>query len=457
MNENQVDARLKAADPVKEVKLSEGILASAVTKKNRRKLSPPQLKYSIIGAATATVFALAAPSFMSGNSNGYLISLGTNHSTQANARIGAGETAADSASPKMMTMLPWVQYEYVAGEKLKTESGTGAVFQIELRGDPESVLENVANVFGVTGSAKKQEVEYGEDTYVIGSQDGNAESVSMWWGGTGSWWYSNPAAWPTPKCLHYTDSSSVKGEEFEVGSEAGAEPWCDQYEELPATPELIPSESALTEQAVKIFNATGLKVTADEITVIRDDWGAWASASLKVAGQDTPIEWTINWGQNGKLSYASGQSISVIERGKFDTISEKDAVARLVDWRYSGAIASSLWQKYAPNNGPMLRGGGIAVNDAVASESENSNDDLTETSAPVEPSIEPIPSPSLISALVNKVHSALVMIWDKNGAAWLVPGFVYLPDVEYAWPISVFSLVDGLVELPERGEVGIAY
>jgi hypothetical protein len=457
MNVKHVDNRLKAADPVKEVELTDRILESAVSKKTRRKLSPPQLKYSIIGAATATIFALAAPSFLSGNSNGYLISLGANQSTQTNERGGAGESAADSASPKIMTMLPWVQYEYVAGEKLKTESGTGTVYEIALNGDPESVLENVAKAFGLTGSAKQQEVEYGENTYVIGSQDGNAASVSMWWGGTGNWWYSNPAAWPTPKCLHYTDSSSVKGEDIGADSESGAETWCDQYEELPATPELIPSEGSLTAQAVKIFNATGLKVTADEVTVNRDDWGAWASASLKVAGQDTPIEWTINWGQNGKLGYASGQSISVIERGKFDTISEKDAVVRLADWRYSGAIASSLWQKYAPNNGPMLRGGGIAVDDAATSDGTISNDDLTEPSAPVEPSIDPIPSPSLISAVVNKVHSALVMIWDKNGAAWLVPGYVYLPDVEYSWPVSVFSLVDGLVELPERGDVGIAY
>lgn len=455
MNEKDIDARLKAADPVKELELSDAILKSAAARKTRRKLTPAQLKYSIISAAAAVLFALAAPSLLPSTSSGYLITLGANQANQTSERVGGGASSADMASPKMMSMMPWVQYEYVAGEKLKTESGTGEVYQLSLNGDPESVLENVASVFGVTGSPST--AEYGEDTFFIGSQDGSAENISIWWGGTGNWWYSNPAAWPMPKCLHYSDSNSGDAELTDGGIESGSEKWCDRYEELPATPELIPEKSELTAQALKIFSATGLKVTANDITVNRDDWGAWASASLQVGGQDTPIEWTISWGQNGKLGYASGHSVSLIDRGSFDTISAKDAVVRMTDWRYSAAIPSSLWQKYAPNNGPVLRGGVIDAEDTDTNDGSVASGDMVEDSTPTEPSEEPMPSPSLISAVVNKAHSAMVMIWDKTGAAWLVPGYVFIPEVEYAWPITVFSLVDGLVELPEPGDIGIAY
>lgn len=469
MNEKDVDARLKAADPVKNIKLDENIVEVATVSKHRRSFSPKQIKFSAVGLAAVAVLALAVPSMLPSQPSGYLISLGANQAASSKATGGSGAETAD----KMMTMMPWVQYEYVAGDKLSGDGGSGHVYQLSLDGDPESVLAKVAKVFGVKGAVSKQNPEYGEDTYVIGSSDGSAESISIWWGGTGSWWYSNPAAWPQPKCLHYSDASSVKGEETDGGSSQDSEKWCDRYEEIQPTPELIPSESELISQSMKIFNETGLKVSTGDITVNRDDWGAWTSASLKVAGQDTPIEWTLNWGQNGKLGYASGQSVLVVDRGNFQTISEQDAVSRMSDWRYSGAIANSLWQKYTPKNGPMLRGnGGVSIYDDMATGGAStepappseptiqpSEEPTTEPSVEpsVEPTEEPMPTPSLVVAKVNRAHSALMMIWDKAGNAWLVPGFVFIADVEYSWPTAVFALEDGIVELPEAGEIGIMY
>ncbi|MFM6971379.1 MAG: hypothetical protein ACKOWH_02170 [Rhodoluna sp.] len=468
MNEKDIDARLKAADPAKKIKLNDSIVEAAIEAKPRRAFSPRQIQFSIVGVAAVAVLALALPSVLPKTSSGYLISLGENQATAS--RAAGGGTGAE-VSDKMMTMMPWVQYEYVAGEKLSNEPGSGHVYQLALKGDPESVLSSVAKVFGVAGDVSKQSPEYGEDTYVVGSKDGSAESVSIWWGGTGSWWYSNPAAWPQPKCLHYTDANEAKGEETSGGDSASGEieKWCDRYEELPATPELIPSQSELTAQALKIFKATGLDVSADDLIVNRDDWGAWASASLKVAGADTPIEWSLNWSQNGKLAYATGQAVRVIDRGSFNTISEKDAVARMADWRYSGAIANSLWQKYTPKNGPMLRGnGGVAIYDDMATDDASPDATVTdgastepapptEPSPSVEPTEEPMPTPSLVLANVNRAHSALMMIWDKAGNAWLVPGYIFIADVEYSWPTAVFALEDGIVELPEAGEVGITY
>jgi hypothetical protein len=52
---------------------------------------------------------------------------------------------------------------------------------------------------------------------------------------------------------------------------------------------------------------------------------------------------------------------------------------------------------------------------------------------------------------INKSVSAQVMIWDKKGNAWIVPGYILIG--EEGWITPVFSLEDGIVELPEPVEI----
>lgn len=465
MNEKEIDARIAAADPVQKVKLKKQIIEAATESKPRFSFSPKQIKFSVVGVAAIAVLAIITPNLVpAGNPDGYLISAGNNQMGSANVRGGMGDSQASMADEK--TMMPWIQYEYEAGDKLSASAGDGHVYQLELQGDPKAVLEKIAKVFDVAGRASKLNPEYGEDSYVVGSADGSAESVSIWWGGTGTWWYSNPAAWPQPKCLHFTKDES--------GKEGEGTTWCDTYEEPELDASLIPSESAIAEQALKIFKSTGLTVSKGDLNINRDEYGASVSASLKVAGQDTPIEWMLQWGQNGKLGYASGQSVKVTDRGSFGTVSEVDAVSRMSDWRYSGSVAYSDWLKFAPDNG-VMRYGGVATDDAVGTteggEGAEPSEPATEpTSEPsegpsdepsdeptIEPSEEPVPEPSIVRAAVNRAHSVLVMIYDKDGAAWLVPGFLFIADVDYAWPIVVFSLEDGIVELPDASNMGVMY
>jgi len=346
------------------------------------------------------------------------------NATGASPQMGRGSSlAAEGASDKMMMPNPF-SYTYIAGEKLSNQGGSGKVYKVTLEGDPQDLLTKIAKTLGISGSIYESDYSTAEfPTFQIGSKDGTGPSAVINWAGTGNWWFNDPGAYPSAKC-----------NSFQIADD-GAE-YCAGYEEQKATPGLIPSKNEILAAAVKMFNATGLKATASDIRIDISEWGASASASLKIDGNETPIEWYMNWGSNGKIGSVSGNSVRFVEQGTLNTISEKAAVARMSDWRYSGQISNSIWTKYAP---PVRSGepGMIAYDTPVE------NGETTEpTSSP-----EPVSSPKPILVTVNEAHAVSMLIWDKGGNAWLVPGYVLIGD--QGWLTPVFALEDGVVALPD--------
>ena len=338
------------------------------------------------------------------------------------AEMGRGSSlATGGAADKMMMPNPF-SYTYVAGEKLSDQAGSGKVYKVVIDGEPKEVLTKLAKVFGIAGNVFEPEYSQPEyPTFQIGSKDGSGPSVTINGSGTGNWWFNNPSAYPSPACLESATADD--------GSK-----YCATYEEQKSTPGLIPSKDKVISAAVEIFNATGLKVSASDIRVDISEWGASASASQKIDGSDTPIEWYMSWGSNGKLGSVSGNSVRFEDKGTLGTISAKAAVTRMSDWRYSGQIASSLWNKYAP---PVTsKEPGVIAYDAPLAVDESKQPEVT-------PEVTPTP----VVVTVNEAHSVSVLIWDKNGSAWLVPGYVLIG--EKGWLTPVFALEDGVVALPD--------
>lgn len=330
-----------------------------------------------------------------------LIALGSQTQSKESLAARGFTTSSDSK----MAMMPYI-FEYVAGPELSDVGGQGKVYELKLEGSPEQVLQRAGKAFGLTGEVKKSAYWSAENpSYFIGSEDGTSPSVSIWWNGTGSWFYSDNPPMSEQPCLR-TDKA-------EDGSE-----YCAEYPVLLPTPELIPSSEVLAE-AQRIFAATGLKISADEIAVYRDEWSASASASQKVAGQETAITWSMGYDSKGNLSWASGNSVTAVERGEFQTISAKNAVARLSDWRWYGSPPNSAYP-------PM---------------------DATNRSSTLD---LPAVSPGEIETVVITINgstSNLLQIWDKSGASWLVPGYG-LKGSNGSMNFAV-SLVEGVIELPE--------
>lgn len=421
MDTKDLDARLKAADPAKEIQLNEGILISASVSKHRIKLNPIQFRFSVVTATAALVIAALVPGAINNPGQGnYLISMGSGATTPT-----AGEKVSSDSlvQPYGEEMIPWVNYVYSPGSELSSQSGRGMVYKGVFDGQPKLILARVAKAFGVPGEVKKQPLEYGSDSFIVGPNDASAKSVQIY----GSYWsYNDPAAWPEPKCLHYTKDEKGEGT------------WCDSYEDTRADLSKFPSESEIKELTVKLFTECGLEISEADVQVHRDQWGAYSIASQKVDGEPTPIEWSLQWGVNGVLGSASGNAITFVEQGAFETISEHDAVKRITDWRYSAQVGNLVWESIRPSESVML--GGIAVRDTVGTNPEIA------------------PSPKTTIAKVNKAMSLTVMIYDKDGTPWLVPGYVLTPDLgENFWPSVVFALKDGVVELPDYDSRVISY
>lgn len=326
------------------------------------------------------------------------------------------EGLAGSSDAKMSM---WVEYEYVAGAGLSDEAGSGQVYQLKLNGSPEVLMEKLAARFGVEGKLAKETYDEGKTyNYFFGNKakPENA-SVSVYWTGTGSWYFGD-----------YSKFSEKVN---------------------------LPTKASALATAREIFADTGLDVSEEAITVTSGDWGMVAQASLQVGGEDTALEWMVNWAPNGEIVGVSGHSVSVEAKGTFGTISAKDSVKRLGDWRYGGAAASSY---YGGGMAMMSRGGSVS-SDVTESGTEPSVEPTEEptdtpTAQPteeptLEPSIDPIPEPKPEKVVMKLVSSKKthLLIWDANGGAWLVPGYM-LKNTD-GWYSSVISLVDGIIALPK--------
>lgn len=340
---------------------------------------------------------------------------------------GAGlQASAETGLDAKMSM--WVNYEYVAGAGLSSAAGNGNVYKLNLQGDPEAILEKLAVQFGVEGKVDKQTWDEGKTfTYFYGVKDNYEKAnIQLTWSGTGSWYYSD-----------YTNYNEKLN---------------------------LPAKAEATKTAQEIFSATGLIVGADEITITSGEWGMYATASLKVDGQPTAIEWSVSWAPNGDIVSASGHNISIENKGNFGTISERDSVKRLGDWRYSGSANSSF---YGPvGGGLMMARDGVATSTGTsepAAEGEGSEPGSEPTEEPAveptpepteEPTIEPTPEPTpeTVVMKLTSAKSALLMIWDTKGGAWLVPG--YMLKNSDGWYSPVMALVDGIIKLPKL-ETGI--
>lgn len=405
-----------------------------------------------------------------------------------------GEGAALSAESADTRIAQWVEYRYVAGESLSKDSGRGEVYQLVLTGTPESVLTDVGQVFGITGDINESlYFDPAYPSYVIGSREWDGgPSVTINWMGTGSWWYSDPAAYPEPDCPEVDPNTEPDsdGDPDRVIEES------DIIECVYTAPTgSFPSEAEAKRLAADIFSQTGFPVEANDVRVLyADEWGMSLAASLTVAGEETAIEWALGIAPGGIISYASGHSITVENRGEFDTISAYDAVERLEDGNWWGSPGPEFY-----DNQPMIAEARLAEDttdtntsdtntdtstdpstDTPVSDTDSNDGEMSEgsgtdpetptdtSSDPTEPTeptpdtpvdsgevIEPLPGddvpiqtePEVVEVTVTSAKDALLLVYDQSGGAWFVPGFVMVHD--QGWWVSVISLIEGVIQMPE--------
>lgn len=436
----------------------------------------------LISAFTAAALALTGCAESSVSTDGPLIRLGAQGMT--------GENAAAGMPAKDMLWYP-VEYSYIAGPGLRLDAQPGHIYKVAPQGDPEKVAAKIAAAFGVKGEVERIEeswpmpmpmpatdgstatsdapLEQPQKSvyYHVGSKDWTGPYVQLYWNGSANWFFNNPQAYGSPSVGCAFPGAITEGGQSSPGFNPDATPAPDVttdeaprpmdcvYE--PQLPKNLPSEESARTQAVRLFTATGLTVSPSDVKVRADQWGVSATASLKVDGQPVAIEWTISWGDGGVISSAAGHAVSVVDMGTFDTISDRDAVKRLGDWRWYGSPASSWYPAFdapvAIMNDRALAGNGAVSGGSAPSEPTQMPPDASPLPvAPTDPSvIAPAPTaepvePQKITVVLEKSSRALLMIFDRDGQMWLVPGFVFESADGGVHP--VVAVADGIIELP---------
>ncbi len=384
------------------------------------------------------------------------------------------EASAMSADAKIGW---WVNYEYLAGAGLSSDGGRGTVYQLKRVGDPESVLADAATALGLDGTPRASQYSTPEyPSYVVGPEDGSAASITLSWSSTGDWWYNDPDAYPDAVCTDVAVEGGATGETYQD---------CSQPE-IPASESKAPSEAEARKLASAIFEATGFDIDASDIRVTSDAWQTLAIGNLVVDGTSTALEYSVAWSPLGEISWAAGHTIEVVERGAFDTVSPVAAVDRIADGRWFGAAGPDYqggMVAYAADAGPLRESGGDTASGTGSGSSGSEPTPITtepadpgdpgvvlpepepapsevpggEPTEPVEPTDpvfepEPMPTPETVTVTLEHAESTLLMLWDVDGNAWLVPGYAFEnPDGSF-WT-TIVSLVEGVIALPEPMQI----
>ena len=411
MNEENLRNRIKAADPAAQAPLlSESVVVEATLKGKSAPIGFRAARFSLAGAAAAVLaVGLTLPSTLAPQPLFTLAGAGPSGN-----QTGALSAASEVADAKMIWP-GWIQYNYLT-DGLSDEGGKGVVYEIRKVGDPIQILQKIADYFGIEGTPRED--DWSTKEYPSYSIQGENFYLSVYWSGAGYW---NFGRWTNQVLC----AEPAEGE----ASTKDCIPPQSKPEQIPSKPELI-------EQTITTFAAFGIEVTEQQLTVQRDEWGAYVTVSNSHKGQPIPIDFYIAWDFQVKISSISAASFEIVERGEFGTVSPVDAVARIKDGRWYGGVSSKYYEQY-------YRPIGIARStDAVAlpAPDEESSDQPVE---PVEPEI--------VDLTINRSEEVLVSVFDSAGNMWLVPGYLLFND--QGWFDSIVSLVEGVIQLPEPYDV----
>jgi hypothetical protein len=407
-----VEALQKAAKSVRAPKLDESILENAtqVAAKpsllERLGLNRKLTSFSLAGAAASVAVAAVVLGGTLNPQPTFTLEMGAS-SALGSRNLATGE-AADSKVGGLSYLPAPVEIEYVAGDDLSSSSGTGAIYEFVnntsasefsalikrvLKIEGKFVTEN----YGVETANGTEKVTYlnlqSGATYVYVSDNNGALNFT----------YSNGDAWLMGECLKEEQAVEDPGATYCV-------------ENAPVKAKLPTDEQAIS-KVVTLFSELGFETTSTDITLNRSEDSLYAFAPIKVDGVSTGLSWDIAWGNSGKISSINGYAVSAVKVAEVSTISAKDTVKRMNDYRWMASGSAELYQNAATFS-PIYVGG--------KGSTEVNNQTIK----------------------VVKATEVQAVIYDANGKMFSVPSFALYTDIE-SYPLVYVSVADGVIKLPE--------
>ena len=344
------------------------------------------------------------------------------------------------ADEKMM----WAyQQNFTAATDLPALDSSARSYTL-VAGDVSANSRNaLKEAFGVTEDFVAQDADQGGG-YLAGNYDGTTPTLYVGSDAMRYWSYS--PAW---------DQSSISSRPciMEDAVATSDVPTTDAAKVIcvePAAPENVPTKA----EAEELFAATmtALGVNNDDLILdsYSDEWGANVTGYLKIDGVRSPLSWSVGYGADASITWASGVFADVQDGASYPRIGTAAAIERL------NSQQAGNW------GGPMVRGG-VTYDSAVTSdiaatpvpEPASSDVEAAVTTEPATSDAAPTldaPAPEIQEVSIIGVEEELVTLYGADGSIYLVPGYTFIAaedEYGYAGRYTVSALPDEYIQVTD--------
>jgi hypothetical protein len=407
-----IDTLRKSAKAVRAPKLDESILETASLGSakpsilSRLNLSRRTTGFSLAGvAASLAGVAVIAGSVLNPQPT-FTLELGAT-GQQSSGKMTLGDTMQGR---KDMAYWPSpVSIDYIPGDELSDSTGSGSIYEFVNNMSAQDLSAAIKRALGINGRFVTENFDIHtangtEKATYLNLHNGNIYVFVSDTNGALSFNYSNGEAWIMGECVRE-----------ETSPETPDVTYCAENAPIQAT---LPSNKMAVARALEIFSGLGFETTADDIQVTRGEDSLYAFAPIKVDGKPTGLSWDISWGNSGKISAVNGYAVDAVKVADVGTISAKDTVKRMSDYRWMASGSAELYQTAATG----VSSGASSVDGTAESKTQKT--------------------------LIVKATQALGIIYDANGKMFSVPSYaMYAENDNY--PLVIVSVVDGVIKLPE--------
>jgi hypothetical protein len=408
-----IETLRKSAKAVRAPKLDESILETASLSEAK-----PSLMAKLNLSRRATGFSLAG---VAASLAGVAVIAGSVLNPQptftlemgANAPQGSNKSVmGESSDSKVGGLSYWpgapLEIDYVAGDALSGEAGSGSIYEFVNNTTAKELSASIKRVLKIDGAFVTEtygvETPNGEEKVTYFNLQSGAINVYVTdTNGALNFNYSNQEAWVLGECT-----------KEETSPEMPEMTYC--VENAPVKADL-PTDKQAIASALELFSGLGFETTAADITVNRSEDSLYAFAPIKVDGKSTGLSWDIAWGNTGKISSLNGYAVDAVKVADVSTISAKDTVKRMNDYRWTASGSAELYQTASTISSRM-------GDDTAANEGKTQQ------------------------ILVVKATEALGIIYDANGKMYAVPSYAMFTEND-SYPLVIVSVVDGVIKLPE--------
>ena len=392
---------------------------------------------------TLAVFALFAVSSCGDDpdaSGPPILVLATGGAWSSTAPAASDMSSSEGMDEKMM----WgYQQHLTAAADLPALDSDARVYTLVAGDVSTDSMNALKEAFDVTADFVAQDADQGGG-YLAGNYDGTTPTLYVGSDAMRYWSYS--PAW---------DESSISSRPciMEDAVATSDVPTTDAAKVIcvePAAPENVPTKA----EAEELFAATmtALGVNNDDLILdsYSDEWGANVTGYLKIDGVRSPLSWSVGYGADASITWASGVFADVQDGASYPRIGTAAAIERL------NSQQAGNW------GGPMVRGG-VTYDSAVTSdiaatpvpEPASSDVEAAVTTEPATSDAAPTldaPAPEIQEVSIIGVEEELVTLYGADGSIYLVPGYTFIAaedEYGYAGRYTVSALPDEYMQVTD--------